>query len=44
MSRYPKICQWIQKCLKEDSINEQAYRRLQDIYRGVRINKQGDKI
>ena len=43
MSHYPQICQWIQKCIKEDSINEQSYRRLQDIYRGIKTNKQGDK-
>ena len=42
MNRYPQICQWIQKCIKEGTINEQSYRRLQDAYRS--INKQGDKL
>ena len=33
MSPYPKICQWIRTCIKRGTINEQAYRRLQSIYR-----------
>lgn len=44
MDQYPQICQWIRKCIKEDSINEQSYRRLQDIYRGIKTNKRGDKL
>lgn len=44
MRHYTKVCQWIQKRIKENSINEQAYRRLQDIYRSIRINKQGDNL
>lgn len=44
MSRYPRICQWIRKCIKEDTINEQSYRRLQDAYRNLSTNKQGDKL
>ena len=44
MGQYPQICQWIRKCIKEDSINEQSYRRLQDIYRGIKTNKRGDKL
>lgn len=39
MSRYPKICQWIRKCIREGMINEQSYRRLQDIYRSINTNK-----
>lgn len=42
MSRYPQICQWIRKCIKEGTINEQSYRRLQDAYRNITI--QGDKL
>ena len=42
MSRYPQICQWIRKCIKEGTINEQSYRRLQDAYRSINI--QGDKL
>lgn len=44
IGQYPQICQWIRKCIKEDSINEQSYRRLQDIYRGIKTNKRGDKL
>ncbi len=44
MSRYPRICQWIRKCIKEGTINEQSYRKLQNIYRSIRINEQGDKL
>ena len=36
MNRYPQICQWIRKCIKEGTINEQSYRRLQDTYRGIK--------
>ena len=32
MNRYPQICQWIRKCIKNGTINEQSYRRLQDAY------------
>ena len=42
MSCYPQICQWIRKCIKEGTINEQSYRRLQDAYRSISI--QGDKL
>ena len=42
MSHYPKICQWIRKCIKQGTINEQSYRRLQDTYRSINI--QGDKL
>lgn len=41
MSRYPKICKWIQKCIHNGAINEQAYRRLQEIYRSISTNKHG---
>lgn len=44
MNLYPRICQWIQKCIKEGTINEQSYRRLQDTYRSINTNKQGDKL
>ena len=39
MSRYPRVCQWIRKCVKEGIINEQSYRRLQNIYRNINANK-----
>lgn len=42
MGHYPQICQWIRQCIKEDSINEQSYRRLQNIYRDIKTNKRGD--
>ena len=39
MSRYPKICQWIRKCIKRGTINEQSYRRLQTAYRRINTNR-----
>ena len=39
MKRFPEICQWIRKCIKKGCINEQSYRRLQDVYRKNSINK-----
>ncbi len=39
MGRYPRICQWMRKCIKDGTINEQSYRRLQDAYRGISTNK-----
>lgn len=39
MSHYPQICQWIRKCIRDGSINEQSYRRLQDIYCRVNTNR-----
>lgn len=42
MNCYPQICQWIRKCIKDGTINEQSYRRLQEAYRS--ISKQGDKL
>lgn len=39
ISYYPQICQWIRKCIREGTINEQSYRRLQDAYRSISINK-----
>ena len=44
MSRYPQICQWIRKCIREGTINEQSYRKLQDAYRSISTNKWGDKL
>lgn len=32
MERYPQICQWIRKCIKNGTIDEQSYRRLQQVY------------
>lgn len=42
MNGYPLIYQWIRKCIKNDIIYEQSYRRLQEEYRNIRINKQGE--
>ena len=39
MRHYPRICQWIRKCIKNGTINEQSYRRLQDAYRSMNINR-----
>lgn len=39
MGRYPRICQWIRKCIRDGTINEQSYRRLQDVYRSISTNK-----
>lgn len=39
MSCYPQICQWIRKCIREGTINEQSYRRLQKVYRSIGTNK-----
>lgn len=39
MNRYPQICQWIRKCIKNGTINEQSYRRLQDAYRSMNTNR-----
>ena len=44
MSRYPQTCQWIRKCIKVGIINEQSYRRLQEVYRNISIDRQGDKL
>ena len=33
MRSYPKIYQWLQKCIRDGIMHEQAYRRLQSIYR-----------
>ena len=32
MDHYPQICRWIRKCIKDGTINEQSYRRLQAAY------------
>ncbi len=39
MNRYPQIYQWIRKCIKNGTINEQSYRRLQEVYRSMNTNK-----
>ena len=36
MQRYPQVCQWIRLCIKNGVINEQSYRRLQEIYRTIK--------
>lgn len=42
MNHYPRICQWIRKCIKDGTINEQSYRRLQGVYRNKNTNRQGE--
>ena len=42
MEHYPQVCHWIRKCIKGGTINEQSYRRLQDIYLSMNTNRQGD--
>ncbi len=44
MHRYPRICQWIWKCIKDGTVNEQSYRRLQEVYRSITANRQGDEL
>ncbi len=39
MSDYPQICQWIRKHIQMGTINEQSYRRLQDTFRNINLNK-----
>lgn len=36
---YPQVCQWIRKCIKNGTINEQSYRRLQEVYRNMCTNR-----
>ena len=31
-SRYPQLCQWLRQCIRGGTINEQSYRRLQQVY------------
>lgn len=33
MQQYPKLCQWIQKCIRQGVICERSYRKLQNLYR-----------
>ena len=42
MNCYPQICQWIRECIKYGIINEQSYRRLQEIYRSMKTK--GDAL
>lgn len=39
MNCYPQVCQWIRKCIKNGTINEQSYRRLQEAYRSMNTNR-----
>lgn len=39
MNRYPQICQWIRKCIKNGTVNEQSYRRLQVAYLSMNTNR-----
>lgn len=39
MNCYPQLCQWIRKCIKRGTINEQSYRRLQETYRSMNTNR-----
>lgn len=38
MKQYPEICRWIRKCIDSGTINEQSYRRLQQVY----LNRKGE--
>ncbi|MCD8049985.1 MAG: hypothetical protein LUG52_10440 [Clostridia bacterium] len=44
MGAYPNVCRWIKKCIRSGSINEKSYRRLQNIYKRVNMNREGDTI
>ncbi len=44
MSHYPKISRWIRSCIKEGVIYEQSYRRLQETYRIMNTDRQGDTL
>ncbi|MPM20010.1 hypothetical protein SDC9_66437 [bioreactor metagenome] len=44
MRQYPHIISWIKGCIMEGQIREQAFRRLQEMYRSININRQGDKL
>ncbi len=35
--RYPQLCQWLRLCIRDGSINEQSYRKLQQFYRNINI-------
>lgn len=39
MKHYPQICQWVRKCIKNGTINEQSYRRLQKVYCSMNMNR-----
>lgn len=39
LTHYPLICQWIRRRMREGTINERAYRKLQEIYRRINMNK-----
>lgn len=39
MNCYPRISHWIRKCLKSDTVDEQAYRKLQEVYRNMKVNE-----
>ena len=39
MNCYPQICQWMRKCIKNGTINEQSYRRLQEVYRSMNTKR-----
>ena len=44
MASYPLLCQWIRKCIMNNAINEQSYRKLQRIYSHLKTNRQGDAL
>lgn len=39
MKDYPQIAQWIRQCIKSSTINEQAYRRLQQTFRSITVKR-----
>lgn len=39
MNCYPQICRWIRRCIGNGIINEHSYRKLQEFYRNMNINR-----
>lgn len=39
LKHYPKIHQWVLKCVRDGKISEQSFRRLQRIYRKIKNNQ-----
>ena len=40
LKEYPKISEWIKRCIKKKRIDEQSYRRLQLVYRKVKKSEE----
>ena len=37
--RYPQLCQWLRQCIRNGTINEQSFRRLQKIWHNLDLQK-----